>query len=315
MIAKHKELEQKDYLDLDRPSRHYPASISGKRLSGRPSIEQMGSFKPQSQSGEVKDGNPSLTSLLSDSSTDAHHHAHAHERLAKHVHSWLKSERTRRATRKAKRKAAKDARHADEPEEGSKDHLEVPQTSRGRTGSDSSDGSVALDQLTSILEKTLNLTPADAKRKINHVRRMSTGLKRHSAISQDSDYFDSIDQLVPSCDVVLDNSKTMAYSVDEADADSEPDNEDTERRRRKEREAWTTFRYEILRLAHTLKLKGWRRVAMEQHDEIDVQRLSGALTNAVYVVSPPKNVKPKEERADGVPVPKNPPPYVAITLP
>lgn len=308
MIAKHKDLEQKDYLDLDRPYRHYPASISRKRLSGRPSIEQMGSHKAQSQGGELKDGNPSLTSLLSDSSNDVNHHAHAHERLVKHVQSWLKSERSRRSARKAKRKVAKDARHADDTGESSKTHLGVTQTSRDRSGSDSSDGSDALDQLSNILEKTLNMTPADAKRKINHVRRMSTGLKRHSAISADSDHFDSIDQLVPSCDVVLDNSKTMAYSIDDAEADSEPDNEDTERRRRKEKEAWTTFRYEILRLTHTLRLKGWRRVAMEQHDEIDVQRLSGALTNAVYVISPPKNVKPKEERADGVPVPKNPPP-------
>lgn len=302
MIAKHKELEQKDYLDLDRPSRHYPASISGKRLSGRPSIEHMGSYKPQNYSGE---GNPSLTSLLSESSTDAsHHHAHAHERLVKHVHGWLKSERSRRASRKAKRKAARDARHGEETKDAT--HLGVPVEPRGRSGSDSSDGSVALDQLASILEKTMNMTAADAKRKINHVRRLSTGLKRHSAISVDSDYFDSIDQLVPSCDVVLDNSKTMAYSVD--DAGSEPENEDAERRRRKEKEAWTAFRYEILRLAHTLKLKGWRRVMMEQHDEIDVQRLSGALTNAVYVVSPPKNVKSTQERTDGVPVPKNPPP-------
>jgi choline kinase len=305
MIAKHKELEQKDYLDLDRPSRHYPASISGKRLSGRPSIEHMGSYKPQSQSGEVKDSNPSLTSLLLDNSNDAYHHAHAHQRLVKHIHGWLESERTRRASRKARRKAKK-ARHDEEAKQGSKDRLDVPQSSRGRSDSDSSDGSVALDQLAGILEKTLNMTPADAKRKVNHVRRMSTGLKRHSAISTDSDYFDSIDQLVPSCDVVLDNSKTMAYSID--DADSEPENEDSERRRRKEKEAWTTFRYEILRLAHTLKLKGWRRVALEQHDEIDVQRLSGALTNAVYVVSPPKNVKSTQERADGVPTPKNPPP-------
>lgn len=305
MIAKHKELEAKDYIDLDRPSRHYPASISGKRLSGRPSIEHMGSFKPQSHSGEAKDGNTSLTSLLSENSGDAHH-THTHERLVKHVQSWLKSERSRRASRKARRKAAKDARHAEEPSEPSKDHLDVPQGSRGRSDSDSSDGSVALDNLAGILERTLNMTPADAKRKLNHVRRMSTGLKRHSAVSVDSDYFESIDQVVPSCDVVLDNSKTMAYSID--DADSEPENEVTEKRRRKEREAWTTFRYEILRLAHTLKLKGWRRVTMEQHDEIDVQRLSGALTNAVYVVSPPKNVKSKEERTDGVPVPKNPPP-------
>lgn len=306
MIAKHKELEQKDYLDLDRPSRNYPASISGKRLSGRPSIEQMGSYKTQSQSGDLKDGNQSLNSLLSDSSTEAQHHAHAHERLAKHIHGWLKSERSRRASRKAKRKNAKEGRHGEEPKDASKDQLDVPQSSRGRSDSDSSDGSVALDQLAGILEKTLNMTPADAKRKVSHVRRMSTGLKRHSAISMDSDYFDSIDQLVPSCDVVLDNSKTMAYSVE--DANSEPGTEDEERRKRKEREAWTTFRYEILRLAHTLKLKGWRRVTTEQHDEIDVQRLSGALTNAVYVVSPPKNVKSTQERSDGVPVPKNPPP-------
>ena len=302
MIAKHKELEQKDYLDLDRPSRHYPASISGKRLSGRPSIEHMGSYKQQNFSGE---GNPSLTSLLSESSTDAsHHHAHTHERLVKHIHGWLKSERSRRASRKAKRKAARDARHGESTKDAT--HLGVPVESRGRSGSDSSDGSVALDQLASILEKTINMTTADAKRKINHVRRLSTGLKRHSAISVDSDHFDSIDQLVPSCDVVLDNSKTMAYSVD--DASSELENEDEQRRRRKEKEAWTAFRYEILRLAHTLKLKGWRRVMMEQHDEIDVQRLSGALTNAVYVVSPPKKVKPTQERTDGVPVPKNPPP-------
>jgi len=306
MIAKHKDLEAKDYLDLDKPARHYPASISGKRLSGRPSIEHMSPFRSQGQSGESKDGNPSLTSLLSESSNDAPHHVHTHERLAKHVHSWLKTERARRATRKAKRKAAKDAKHGDEPQEGSKDHLEVPSSARGRSGSDSSDGSDALDQLAGILEKTLNMTPADAKRKISHVRRMSTGLKRHSAISNDSDYFDSADQTVPGCDVVLDNSKTMAYSID--DEGSEPENEDTERRRRKEKEAWTAFRFEILRLAHTLRLKGWRRVTMEQHDEIEVQRLSGAMTNAVYVVSPPKNVKPKEERTDGVPVPKNPPP-------
>jgi len=306
MIAKHKELEQKDYLDLDRPSRHYPARISGKRLSGRPSIEQMGSYKAQSQGGEPKDGNPSLDSLLSDSSNEVHHHAHTHERLAKHIHGWLKSERSRRASRKAKRKAAKDVRHDEEPTDASKTHLDVPQSSRVRSDSDSSDGSVALDQLAGILEKTLNMTPVDAKRKVSHVRRMSIGLKRHSAISMDSDYFDSIDQLVPSCDVVLDNSKTMAYSVD--DADSEPETEDEEKRRRKEKEAWTTFRYEILRLAHTLKLKGWRRVTTEQHDEIDVQRLSGALTNAVYVVSPPKDVKPSQERTDGVPVPRNPPP-------
>ena len=45
---------------------------------------------------------------------------------------------------------------------------------------------------------------------------------------------------------------------------------------------------EIVRLAQTLRLKGWRQVPIEYGGEIEVERLSGALTNAVYVVSPPK---------------------------
>ncbi len=44
---------------------------------------------------------------------------------------------------------------------------------------------------------------------------------------------------------------------------------------------------EIVRLAHTLRLKGWRQISLENGGDIDVERLSGALTNAVYVVSPP----------------------------
>jgi choline kinase len=35
MIAKTKELDQRDYLDLDKTARQYTASVSRKRLSGR----------------------------------------------------------------------------------------------------------------------------------------------------------------------------------------------------------------------------------------------------------------------------------------
>jgi choline kinase len=149
------------------------------------------------------------------------------------------------------------------------------------------------------------MKPVETKKKPNHTRRLSTGLKRHSAITPDTDYFESVDQLVPSCEAILDNSKTMAYNVDSPSA--EPVTEATEKEARKEREAWTKFRSEILRLVHTLKLKGWRKVPMDMSNEIDVQRLSGALTNAVYVVSPPKNL-PQEQHDDGTPKPKNPPP-------
>jgi len=56
------------------------------------------------------------------------------------------------------------------------------------------------------------------------------------------------------------------------------------------------FKNEIIRIAHTLKLKGWRRVPLGGGETISVERLSGALTNAVYVVSPPSEaVLPPQE--------------------
>jgi choline kinase len=244
--------------------------------------------------------------LFSESSTEAgHHHHHAHENLLKQVGTWLKHERSRRHARRAKRKAAKHgASDQDSTQDTDAKNSGQPST-RERSGSESSLGEDSLDQLANILEKTMSMKPVEAKKKPNHTRRLSTGLKRHSAIALDGDYFESVDQLVPSCEAILDNSKTMAYNVDESSP--EHVNEVSEKEARKEREAWTKFRSEILRLTHTLKLKGWRKVPTEMSNEIDVQRLSGALTNAVYVVSPPKNL-PQEHHDDGTPKPKNPPP-------
>ncbi|KAI4947935.1 hypothetical protein J4E86_008452 [Alternaria arbusti] len=307
MIGKNKELDQRDYLDLDRPAKHYPASVSRKKLSGRPSVERLSS----TPRGVPAEGNPSLSSLLSDSSTDAPHGQHAHENLLKQVGTWLKHERSRRHARRAKRKAAKEGPVQEKTSIVADETTEEP-IALTRTSSSSSHGEDSLDQLAHILEKTLAMKPADAKKRMQHFRRSSTGLKRHSAISLDTDYFESVDQLVPSCEAILDNSKTMAYNVDESDAESAPQLSDKEAR--KEREAWTKFRAEILRLAHTLKLKGWRKVSMEQSNEIDVQRLSGALTNAVYVVSPPKNLQLQEQGDDGQPRPKNPPPKLLLRI-
>lgn len=98
------------------------------------------------------------------------------------------------------------------------------------------------------------------------------------------------DDLVPSADVVLDNSKTLGYSG--GAAASETNLTDTSKRARREKEAWHHFKTDIVRLAHTLKLRGWRRVPIDCGGEIEVVRLSGALTNAVYVVSPPSDLLP-----------------------
>ena len=309
--AKHKDLDQGDSLDPDKAAKKFRASVSGKRLSGRPSIEPLGATKTQSMVG-----NPSLSSLLSedsDPSNSSPQGRHAHEGLLKQVSAWLKHEKARRTARKAKRKAAKDtAQETNANEHAATDEIDQPSASQERRGSDSSEGSVALEHLANILERTLSLKSNEGspqKRRASHGHKLSAIMKRHSVVSSDTDHFDSVDQLVPSCDAVLDNSKTMAYGAGGPDSEKEADtSEKTGRNTSKEKEAWVTFKFEILRLAHTLKLKGWRRVPLGQSSEIDVERLSGALTNAVYVVSPPQNLPSQGEGGGARPTPKNPPP-------
>ncbi|KAF1819753.1 kinase-like protein, partial [Dissoconium aciculare CBS 342.82] len=117
--------------------------------------------------------------------------------------------------------------------------------------------------------------------------------------SSDTDHADG-DFHVPSCDAVLDNSKTLAYTGGASDSSGESSSDEQSRAVSfRDQDAWSSFKYEIVRLAHTLRLKGWRRVPMEMSDEINVQRLSGALTNAVYVVSPPENLPAGKEDASG----------------
>jgi choline kinase len=93
---------------------------------------------------------------------------------------------------------------------------------------------------------------------------------------------------------VLDNSKTLSYTGGNA-AGEEDTASLSKRREEKERKSWLTFKNEIIRLAHTLRLKGWRRVPLDNGDIISVERLSGALTNAVYVVNPPEDMMGKAE--------------------
>jgi choline kinase len=315
MTGKHKELDKSEYFNLDKATRQYRTSVSGRRLSGRPSTERLGSFAK----GQNQDGNPSLSSLVSEASDPSSTH-HKGETFIKDVFGWLKSERSRRAARKAKRKAAS-VTHRPAPTDTTEDapHENVDQRpSIERRSSDSSGDSEALGMLQTILERTMSLKSVKSiessprhQQRHSHSRKLSAIMKRHSTVSSGEDYFDSIDQLVPSCDAVLDNSKTMAYGAGGPESEGTADvaeGKSAERRARKEKEAWSTFKYEIVRLARTLKLKGWRRVPLDKSGEISVERLSGALTNAVYVVSPPKNLPPPEAREDGTSASKGPPP-------
>lgn len=113
-------------------------------------------------------------------------------------------------------------------------------------------------------------------------------LRRSSTLaSSDTDYVDG-DPVIPYVDAVLDNSKTLSYSAGAVESDV--DLLSSSKRAGKEKAAWLRFKNEIVRLTHTLKLKGWRRVPLDRGGDIYVERISGALTNAVYMVSPPADL-------------------------
>lgn len=206
-------------------------------------------------------------------------HRQGHHVTSK-VRQWLDTERARKSARRQKRSQKIHA----------KDGIKGPQDET-RASSDSDEDALArLEQILAdagLDEKDL-LAPARSRRPTHGPRKRSSkyNLRRKStAASSDTDYADG-DVLVPSADVVLDNTKTLKYSNPDT-AESTTDLHGQAKRKEKEKAAWLTFKNEIVRLAHTLKLKGWRRVPLEHGGEIMVERLSGAMTNAVYVVSPP----------------------------
>ncbi|OAX81097.1 hypothetical protein ACJ72_04564 [Emergomyces africanus] len=83
----------------------------------------------------------------------------------------------------------------------------------------------------------------------------------------------------------------------------------------KNKEHWLKFKSEIVRLTHTLGFKGWRRIPLEDCNNIEVVRLSGALTNAVYVVSPPKHLpRPSNSSSSSSITPRRPPPQLLLRI-
>lgn len=283
---------------------------SSKRLSGRlpgksissfhsiSSLSSLGSvFMPDRLDSEVKSGE-----------ANSHHHVR-HPDRASHIISqvaeWLQSEKAKKATHKSRKRAVHaKLTHAANATGSLTDHLRSDGSKQhkhhhARTNSDVSEGSVALEELEKILSHNLDLgddgiaTPKEDLKKSHISRHRSTRkgskrlLRRSSTIggSSDTDYPDH-EILVPAAEVILDNSKTLGYTG--GAASSKADLLNPSKRIAKEKEAWRIFKIEIVRLTHTLRVSGWRRVPIDQGGEIDVERLSGALTNAVYVVSPPK---------------------------
>ncbi len=229
--------------------------------------------------------------------------------------AWLRDEKQKRALRRSQSKShpARPCANAETAQESvAKRHSQ----GRQRSGSEASDGGQALEELERILAKhvsevEMTRNPTRERQGSYFPRRRPSTIRKlrksSNAVSSDTEYQDG-DALIPTAEVILDNSKTLAYTG--GAADSETDIPGRSKVPNKENEGWITFKNEIIRLAHTLRLKGWRRVPLDLGAAIEVERLSGALTNAVYVVSPPKNLPdtPSETRGSMVSVvPKKPP--------
>ena len=252
---------------------------------------------------------------------EAHHsHSHTHHdtfsRLVSQVQDWLHEEKEKRS-----QKLLSKSNQTFHPSAGvalrTSNRHESNDVARNQLqDSDLSDG-VALEKLEQILAENIALhhdrqgTPIkDLVR--SHLSRKASS-SRHSrkgsaVVSSDTEYLDG-DAVVPSAEVILDNSKTMSYSGGALDLGV--DQSSSKKRAAKEREAWLLFKSEIVRLAHTLRLKGWRKVPLDRGGDIEVERLSGALTNAVYVVSPPSslsNVSTDRENSSIAVPGKKPPP-------
>ncbi|KAL2069054.1 hypothetical protein VTL71DRAFT_15392 [Oculimacula yallundae] len=303
--------------DSSRP-KQFRAGVSERRLTGRPSIPSSSSrMSLQSQSSFDE---PPPTSDTSSSAAGKHHklfhsplhhghHEHRHDKLLSQVAEWLQAEKAKRAAKKAH------GRGEEYEDTGSNN------VSRPRTSSQSSDGSaISLEKLQQILEDNMSSFGGDSHpvaASASESRRPSQGPRRRSSAkkmyvgSSDTEYQDG-DVVLPSCDVVLDNSKTMSYGGGNSESATETVTLSTSKRAEKERKAWATFKGEILRLAHTLRLKGWRRVPLERGGDIEVKRLSGALTNAVYVVSPPKDLP--IQNSNGKPYTPKPPPKLLLRI-
>ncbi len=291
------------------PRKQYNAGV-GRRLSGRPPQSSASSRASLVSQKSIEDLPEAALSLSpNEGRSHHHHHRHRHEKLLAQVAEWLHAEKTKRASRKAKKYNVSEAKLPDE--------FRDPAARPSSRDSDSS--ALSLEKLQRILEGSIaefgidpSASPSLVPRPSHIPRRRSSARKLIRTASSDTEYQDG-DVIVPSCDVILDNTKTLSYSAGGASA-SDLNLVATGKREEKERKAWSSFKSEILRLAHTLRLKGWRRIPLDSGDDIDAERLSGALTNAVYVVSPPKDLPQPSSSSGSGAVSKRRPPKLLLRI-
>lgn len=309
-----------------RSPKQYRASVA-RRPSGRPlvnastsSLQSIHSQSSLASSSRLDLNTSQVDSPKVDGATpQTHPHLSSSKHLISQIAAWLHEEKSKRTVRRARAKghptltpSAPSSIHASQY-----DGPLYPSGQRPRGTSDSSEEGISLEKLERILAEHSLADPDNKHPNPNQERRGSRLTRRASSIrklrkssttagSSDTEYHDG-DALVPTAEVFLDNSKTLSYFGGAADSESDLNSSS----KRAAKESWLTFKHEILRLAHTLRLKGWRRVPLQRGGDINVERLSGALTNAVYVVSPPKHLEKtlSDKDASTAPLaPKKPPP-------
>ncbi|KAI8953362.1 kinase-like domain-containing protein [Xylaria longipes] len=284
------------------PKRQFSAGLA-KRLSGRSPVPATNSSRSSLLSQGSIEALSGLSKTISpqqvqeDSARPQPPHRHridvVGERIIAQVAEWLEHERVKRQNRKARRAHGSRRKHQKEGVERSEPES-APRARRFSIDSQSSD--VSLDRLQKIIDDSmsslgLNAIPHHSPR-LGRKSQRRRSIALHRTASSDTEFYEG-DVLVPSCDGVLDNSKTLSYTggnvVDEEALST------LKRKEEKERKAWLSFKSEIIRLTHTLRLKGWRRVPLDSGNTISIERLSGALTNAVYVVTPPEDMMARAE--------------------
>lgn len=290
--------------------KQFPANVA-RRLSGRPALPNSpsrSSLLSQVSADAASDPPTGASSgiLPEDGQPQSSQHRHKIDRMSEkllaQVAEWLESEKAKKEAKKARkpsgRKKSPPAEKVLTQEQGesSASKLSPPRS----PSIDSASSDVSLDRLQRILDSSMAALGINSIPKFGphlgrkHRKKSSKSLLNLArTASSDTEFFDG-DVLVPACDAVLDNSKTLSYAGGKASAGDAASI--SSRKDGKEKQAWVLFRNEIIRLAHTLRLKGWRRVPLDSGETISVERLSGALTNAVYVVSPPpESVLPPQE--------------------
>jgi len=249
--------------------------------SERPSLKSLPSDKSKTaQMSSFNQGSPEKNTKQADDDDD--------QALLNQVMQWLQSEKSKRSDGQA-------GGDVNAQGQGSK-----------------RDADQSLDQLERILNKfagsSLGGTMRAAGRKSMNIGGRRGSLARTLMRGQKSSYNSETDNadavaVVPHIEASLDNTKTMSYAGGAADTTTEDADKS------KEQGHWETFKQDILRLTHTLGLRGWRRLPIEYGNAITVERLSGALTNAVYVVKPPKDytlMQRSDDQGNIIPIKKQP---------